>query len=534
MQVMSLIYILTHLYFFSKDNNKNKGNTGINSFKNFILIDRKPACIIILTMFHQNFSFCFLKNRKMSFFSLIFILVLSAGLFASGAKDSKIEETVISNNTSAIKAALKKNIDLINYVNPVTKDNLLFTALKNNCSGEVIQLLLKYGVSGSQKNINEEIPLMYACKYSSPETVELMLQSESQFAWQKKMIATKTDKDGLTAFDYAAERPEIIAVLEKQTKYEYSKIKTQEEIQAAVQTVAEKTAEVEAQQEKAAQERAAQEQALLETQKTEEKTENLQEDSEQPVIQSESREEPEEIMALKFMPVYLFDENDNAVLFEEEKPLTEHPAYSAKDINIVDSQGRTSLMKAAAENNIILMHQLIHSGADVNAQDNDGWTAAMFSIRYGGTDLPLRMLQESGANLKHKNKFGISALQIAARYNDDENVFAFLLKDRLATENEVRSSFITSICSQRSVSILKQFMKYGMPLNQFYSGGMTPLMFAAKNNTKTEIIDFLIKNGAEINIRSKEGKTAFDYASENRRLRRDEIFWKLNANGEKR
>ena len=119
-------------------------------------------------------------------------------------------------------------------------------------------------------------------------------------------------------------------------------------------------------------------------------------------------------MSLKFTPVYLFDENDNAFLFEEEKPLAEHPAYSAKDINIVDSQGRTSLMKAAAENNIILMHQLIHSGADVNAQDNDGWTAAMFSIRYGGTDLPLRMLQESGANLKHKNKFGISALQIAS------------------------------------------------------------------------------------------------------------------------
>lgn len=502
------------------------------------MIDRKPACIIILNMSYHNFSFRF-NSRKIRFISLFFIFFLSAGVFASGTKDSRIEETVISNNAAAIKSALKKNIDLINYVNPATKDNLLFIALKNNCSGEVIQLLLKYGVSGSQKNINEEIPLMYACKYSSPETVELMLQSESQFAWQKKIIATKTDRDGLSAFDYAAQRPEIIEILEKQTKYEYRKMKTQEEIQAAVQTVAEKTVEVEAQQEKAAQERAAKEQAAkeqaqLEAQKAEENTEKLQEDSESLAIQDEYTEESEEIMSLKFTPVYLFDENDNAFLFEEEKPLAEHPAYSAKDINIVDSQGRTSLMKAAAENNIILMHQLIHSGADVNAQDNDGWTAAMFSIRYGGTDLPLRMLQESGANLKHKNKFGISALQIAARYNDDENVFAFLLKDRLATENEVRSSFVTSICSQRSASILEQFMKLGMPLNQFYSGGMTPLMFAAKNNTKTEIIDFLIKNGAEINIRSKEGKTAFDYASENRRLRRNEIFWKLNANGEKR
>ena len=240
----------------------------------------------------------------------------------------------------------------------------------------------------------------------------------------------------------------------------------------------------------------------------------------------------EDEMPLKYQPIYLFDENDNQILFEEEQPIAETPALSIKDINIIDDSGRTSLMKAAAENNIILMHQLIQAGANVNVKDHDGWTAAMFSVRYDGTDLPLRLLQEKGADLRHVNKYGISILQVAARYNENPSVFALLLKGRLPSETEIRSAFVTAISSGKSPDVLEQFMKLQMPLNQFYFAGMTPLMFAAKNTGSTDVIDFLVKNGAEINIRSKEGKTAFDYACENKRLRHDSVYWALNANGD--
>lgn len=464
----------------------------------------------------NNFTF----KKKHKFFLIIQTIFVAVNfcIFAGGQKDSNIEEIVISNNTNSIKSALKKNIDLVNYENPETKDNLLFTALKNNCSEETISLLLKYGVSPAHKNINDELPIMYACKNSTLEVVTMMLNAENSFTWQKKNLVMKKDKNGLNSFDYAGERPEIISFLEKQTKYEYTKIKEEE---LAKQKAAEEAERIEKEQKAAEEAKQIEEEekaALAEVAATDEYTELTPAETETP---------------LKYQPIYLFDEYDNQIIFEEEEPIAENPELSIRDINIVDDSGRTSLMKAAAENNLILMHQLIQAGANVNVKDHDGWTAAMFSVRYGGTDLPLRILQEKGADLRHINKYGISILQVAARYNENPGVFALLLKGRLPSETEIRSAFVTAISSGKKPEVLDEFMKLKMPLNQFYFTGMTPLMFAAKNTNNTAVIDFLVKNGAEINIRSKEGKTAFDYASENKRLKHDGIYWALNTNGAK-
>lgn len=478
-----------------------------------MIIDLKRSCIIILIM--KNFPFT--RNYKILLITSLLCIIPSFILTAGGKKETDIEQIVLSDNPDSIKSALKKNIDLVNYENPVTKDNLLFTALRNNCSKETVSMLLKYGVSPAHKNLNDEIPFMYACKNSSEEIVDLMLNAESSFAWQKKSLALKKDKNGFTAFDYAQNRPEIISLLERQTKYEYTKIK--EEENAAQIAKAEEEIKLAEQVRKEAE------------QKAKEELESSLEETAAAFDQTEETIADE--VPLKYQPIYLFDENDNQILFEEEEPIVENTAFSTKDINIVDAQGRTSLMKAAAENNIILIHQLIQAGANVNLSDNDGWTAAMFSVRYGGTDLPLRIFKDKGADLRHANKLGISTLQIAARYNENPGVFAMLLKDRLPSETDVRSAFITSINSGKTPEVLEEFMKLQMPLNQFYFSGMTPLMFAAKNTNNSRVIDFLIKNGAEINIRSKEGKTAFDYASENKRLKHDSIYWALNTNGAK-
>lgn len=54
--------------------------------------------------------------------------------------------------------------------------------------------------------------------------------------------------------------------------------------------------------------------------------------------------------------------------------------------------------------------------------------------------------------------------------------------------------------------------KYNRYLNQISVEGKTALIIASLSNTESDIIKFLIKEGAEVGIRDNDGKTIFDYA----------------------
>jgi ankyrin repeat protein len=50
-------------------------------------------------------------------------------------------------------------------------------------------------------------------------------------------------------------------------------------------------------------------------------------------------------------------------------------------------------------------------------------------------------------------------------------------------------------------------------INQANKQGRTPLMWAVIGNS-VEGVQYLLKNGADISVKSLEGKTAYDYAME--------------------
>ena len=58
--------------------------------------------------------------------------------------------------------------------------------------------------------------------------------------------------------------------------------------------------------------------------------------------------------------------------------------------------------------------------------------------------------------------------------------------------------------------------------------GMTPLMWAACHTRNPEVVSALLKAGADAKARDKGGKTAFDHAKDNPRLKGTEAYWDLN------
>lgn len=197
-----------------------------------------------------------------------------------------------------------------------------------------------------------------------------------------------------------------------------------------------------------------------------------------------------------------------------------------------DSFGRTLLMKAAKAGNDWQISALLKSGANVNLQDKDGWTALMYAVRYQESLTCVDLLLQAKADVKIKNNYGSSALMIASCYNNNPQIIKNLLSYYQVSDKEVLKSLVLLLSESQtseytSIAKLNAFLDYSVPLNTFYEG-KTPLMYACEFGNSTKIIKVLIDNNAITSIRSTEGKTAYDYASENQSLAHDSNYWLLN------
>ncbi len=200
--------------------------------------------------------------------------------------------------------------------------------------------------------------------------------------------------------------------------------------------------------------------------------------------------------------------------------------------NETDNFGQTLLMKASKNGNDWQIKTLLDSGADVNLQDKDGWTALMYAVRYQESLSTVQLLLNANADVKMKNKYDLSAIVLAACYNNNPQLLKSLLNYYSISDKEVLKSFILLLTTKQSseyiqTAKLNVYLDKSIPLNNFYDG-KTPLMYAAQFGNSTSVIQLLLDNGAATNLRSTDGKSAFDFATGNNALKQDETYWSLN------
>ena len=148
------------------------------------------------------------------------------------------------------------------------------------------------------------------------------------------------------------------------------------------------------------------------------------------------------------------------------------------DPNVQSRDGYTALMEACWWGYTDTAGLLLEHGADPNVQDNYGKTALMEACRSGHTDIA-RLLLEHGADPNVQNNDGTTALT-AACSNPRGN-------------RDVITALITA----------------GAELDKRNNNGMTALMYLARNGY-TGLMKLLIKDGADMNIKDAQGRTAFD------------------------
>jgi ankyrin repeat protein len=84
--------------------------------------------------------------------------------------------------------------------------------------------------------------------------------------------------------------------------------------------------------------------------------------------------------------------------------------------------------------------------------------------------------------------------------------------------------------NNRNPEVITTLIKAGANVNAKDKNGGTPLIMAAGNQNQKRgvIITTLLNAGADAKARDKEGKTALDYAKENKKLKGTDALEKLN------
>lgn len=171
--------------------------------------------------------------------------------------------------------------------------------------------------------------------------------------------------------------------------------------------------------------------------------------------------------------------------------------------------GASPLQLAAVNGNARIIERLIKAGADPNAPLTAyGDTALMMAARTGRTDA-LDVLVESGAHVNATESWGgTTALMwaVAERHADAVK----LLIDRGA-DVRARSHFVAAANGRGFEGRTPSKPVAGQKVEEFASGGLTPLHFAAREGDLASA-KLLVAAGADVNAIAGDGKDALGLA----------------------
>jgi cytohesin len=194
------------------------------------------------------------------------------------------------------------------------------------------------------------------------------------------------------------------------------------------------------------------------------------------------------------------------------------------DVNANEDYGWTPLHNAASEGHMEVAELLIAKGADVNAKNNYGDNPLHGAAEQGHKEI-VELLIAEGADVNAKSEGGSTPLDLAygttadllrkhggktgAELKGGEPV-AEAAKPEPPTAKAADIS-IHSAAFEGNIEAVKKHLAAGTDVNVKNGVGVTPLHWPARDGLK-EIAELLIANGADLNAKNVFGDTPLDWA----------------------
>ncbi len=201
------------------------------------------------------------------------------------------------------------------------------------------------------------------------------------------------------------------------------------------------------------------------------------------------------------------------------------------DVRWRNKWGNTPLMEALRLNNKTgVLKALIETGSDINEKDNEGDTALIKAVKNRNIEI-IKLLVEKGAKVNALNKEGMNALMAAKSMDDNESGYGSRYQNRyedgvkgemvrLLTEAGAKVEFkdkeggrkmlLQAICDGSTAEV-ENIIKAGISINDTVENETTPLMKAVIADN-FDMVEFIVKKGADINFENSQGGSALSYS----------------------
>jgi ankyrin repeat protein len=189
--------------------------------------------------------------------------------------------------------------------------------------------------------------------------------------------------------------------------------------------------------------------------------------------------------------------------------LTELLIQAGAHVTSANQAGATPLLLATVNGNAAIMERLITAGADPNAAlTKSADTALMMASRTGKVDA-VKVLLDHGAQVNAKETWGGTTALMWAVSEHHPEVARLLIEHR--ADVNAKSNFVPSASGRGFEGTAPVAPKPNQPIEEFASGLLTPLMFAAREDD-IESARLLVKAGADVNATGGDGKDALGLA----------------------
>jgi ankyrin repeat protein len=160
-----------------------------------------------------------------------------------------------------------------------------------------------------------------------------------------------------------------------------------------------------------------------------------------------------------------------------------------------------SLFKAISADEKEEVDKLIQAGVSLNARSKDGWTPLMVAIVDDYENAGSEQKPETDTNLVKARKLEIINLLLEQKNEDGTLKFDINAKTKLYKNTALHFAVRTG-----DKDIVELLIKNGAEVNSELSTGHTPLMLAVRSGNE-EIVNLLLQNGAKINLKNKKDHT---------------------------
>ena len=178
-------------------------------------------------------------------------------------------------------------------------------------------------------------------------------------------------------------------------------------------------------------------------------------------------------------------------------------------VTAANRQGVTPLQLAALNGSAPMLDRLIKAGVDPNAaltQSKD--TALMMAARTGKIDA-LKVLIETGAQVNAKETWGGTTPLMWAVSEGHPDAVKLLIEH--GADVNARSNFVAAANGRGFEGRTPVAAEGDRSVEEFASGWMTPLMFAAREGD-VDSARYLLDGGADVNAVAGDGKNALSLA----------------------